>query len=61
MQEVKKFESKQKETFDVGDYREIVEDEFLNYVTKNVYSLVHFYHNDFERCKIIDKHLRLIA
>ncbi|EAR92016.1 phosducin (Phd)-like, thioredoxin (TRX) domain protein (macronuclear) [Tetrahymena thermophila SB210] len=44
-----------------GEYREIKEEEFLNSVTKNKFSVVHFYHNDFERCKIIDKHLRQIA
>jgi hypothetical protein len=44
-----------------GEYREIVEEEFLNAVTKNHFSVVHFYHNDFERCKIIDIHLRAIA
>lgn len=30
-------------------------------VTKSQYCVVHFYHNDFERCKIIDMHLRNIA
>ena len=50
-----------KENFWPGEYREIVEEEFLPYVTKNKYAVVHFFHNDFERCKIMDKHLRLIA
>jgi hypothetical protein len=27
--------------------------------TENV--VVHFYHRDFERCKIVDKHLALLA
>ena len=44
-----------------GEYREIAEDEFLDYVTKNTYAVCHFYHQDFERCKIIDSHLRTIA
>lgn len=44
-----------------GEYREIVEEEFLPSVTKNEYSVVHFYHRDFERCKIMDKHLLAIA
>eukprot|EP01016_Furgasonia_blochmanni_P057420 TRINITY_DN9973_c0_g2_i1.p2 TRINITY_DN9973_c0_g2~~TRINITY_DN9973_c0_g2_i1.p2 ORF type:complete len:269 (+),score=89.61 TRINITY_DN9973_c0_g2_i1:114-920(+) len=44
-----------------GEYREIVEEEFLPYVTKNEYTVCHFYHNDFERCRIFDKHLRDIA
>ena len=30
-------------------------------MTKNVYAIVHFFHGDFERCKIIDMHLRKIA
>ncbi|KRX05196.1 Thioredoxin-like fold [Pseudocohnilembus persalinus] len=61
LQKAKVFQDKQKETFDAGDYREISEDEFLNYVTKNVYAAVHFYHNDFQKCKIMDMHLRKIA
>lgn len=44
-----------------GEYTEILESEFLPYVTKAEYSAVHFFHKDFERCKIIDKHLQLIA
>lgn len=44
-----------------GEYTEIVEQEFLPYVTKADFSAVHFYHKDFERCKIIDKHLQIIS
>lgn len=44
-----------------GQYTEIKEDEFLPYVTGSKYVVVHFYHRDFERCKIIDMHLRNIA
>ncbi|CAI2379396.1 unnamed protein product [Moneuplotes crassus] len=44
-----------------GDYREITQDEFLPTVTKSKRSVVHFYHKDFERCKIVDMHLREIA
>ena len=44
-----------------GDYREITQDEFLPTVTKTKRVVCHFYHNDFERCKIIDSHLREIA
>lgn len=44
-----------------GQYIEITEEEFLPTVTKSKFSVVHFYHNDFERCKIVDKHLREIA
>lgn len=52
----------------IGEYREvpfpntqIVETEFLDYVTKNKLCVVHFYHKDFERCKIMDKHLKAIC
>eukprot|EP00307_Rebecca_sp_RCC1486_P002739 CAMPEP_0119407540 /NCGR_PEP_ID=MMETSP1335-20130426/1387_1 /TAXON_ID=259385 /ORGANISM="Chrysoculter rhomboideus, Strain RCC1486" /LENGTH=265 /DNA_ID=CAMNT_0007431661 /DNA_START=33 /DNA_END=830 /DNA_ORIENTATION=+ len=44
-----------------GDYREIVEEEFLKECTSSARVVVHFFHADFARCKIIDKHLRLIA
>ena len=41
-----------------GEYQEITEQEFLPNVTKSKYTVVHFYHKDFERCKIVDMHLR---
>ena len=44
-----------------GQYQEIVEDEFLPTVTKSPFTVVHWYHKDFERCKIIDHHLAQIA
>lgn len=44
-----------------GLYREIKEDEFLPSVTKSYNCVVHFYHNDFARCKVVDKHLSVIA
>ncbi len=44
-----------------GQYTEIVEEEFLKYVTASKFVVCHFYHKDFERCKIIDMHLRQIA
>lgn len=44
-----------------GQYTEIKEDEFLPAVTKSKFTLCHFYHKDFERCKIVDMHLRNIA
>lgn len=44
-----------------GQYQEIVESEFLPTVTKSKFSVVHFYHKDFERCKIVDMHLREIS
>lgn len=44
-----------------GQYREIVQDDFLKEVTGSDYALCHFYHNDFERCKVIDHHLQILA
>ena len=44
-----------------GVYTEIVESEFLDSVIKSPRAVVHFYHNDFERCKAVDKNLRQVA
>merc|ERR1712159_688621 len=44
-----------------GEYREIGEDEFLKEVCGSQWCVVHFYHPEFFRCKIVDKHLRIIA
>ena len=44
-----------------GNYTEIIETEFLDTMLKNDKVICHFYHKDFERCKIIDKHLDIIA
>jgi len=44
-----------------GEYREIAEDEFLKEVCGSQWCVVHFHHPEFFRCKIIDKHLRIIA
>jgi hypothetical protein len=44
-----------------GDLREITEDEFLKEVTSSPYVVVHFYHDEFMKCKVMDKHLRLLA
>ena len=44
-----------------GRYTEIIETEFLDTMLKNDKVVCHFYHKDFERCKIIDKHLKIIA
>lgn len=40
-----------------GTYDEITEEEFLKTVTSSNLSVVHFYHNMFEKCKIMDMHL----
>jgi len=44
-----------------GEYREIVEEDFLKEVCGSENVVVHFYHNEFLRCKIVDKHMRIIA
>ena len=44
-----------------GEYREIDETEFLPTVTKARNVVCHFYHRDFERCKIIDEHLKKLC
>jgi len=40
-----------------GNYDEIAEDEFLKTVTASERAVVHFYHKNFEKCKIMDMHL----
>eukprot|EP00916_Digyalum_oweni_P021275 GHVL01035364.1.p1 GENE.GHVL01035364.1~~GHVL01035364.1.p1 ORF type:complete len:205 (+),score=33.10 GHVL01035364.1:236-850(+) len=44
-----------------GEYQEVCQDEFLPAVTKSNLVVCHFYHKDFERCKLIDKHLYDLA
>eukprot|EP00913_Durusdinium_trenchii_P005430 g5062.t1 len=44
-----------------GSYDEIAEEEFLKVVTSSQLCVVHFYHRHFEKCKIMDMHLRLSA
>jgi len=41
-----------------GEYSEIEEEAFLTTVTASERCVVHFYHKDFENCKIMDMHLR---
>lgn len=33
----------------------------MNHVTQLKYTVVHFYHKEFERCKIMDKHLKILC
>uniref|UniRef100_A0A7S1M1S8 Thioredoxin domain-containing protein n=1 Tax=Neobodo designis TaxID=312471 RepID=A0A7S1M1S8_NEODS len=44
-----------------GSYREIAQDDFFATVVKekggSEHVVVHFYHDDFEKCKIMDRHL----
>ncbi|EOX90992.1 Phosducin-like protein 3 isoform 1 [Theobroma cacao] len=44
-----------------GEYREISEGDFLGEVTGTEKVICHFYHKEFYRCKIIDKHLKSLA
>ena len=44
-----------------GQYREIVQDEFLAEVTSSKITCCHFYHDEFPRCKIMDHHLQRLA
>jgi thiol-disulfide isomerase/thioredoxin len=44
-----------------GEYREIVEEEFLKEVCGSQWVVVHFYHPEFFRCKVVDKHMKIIA
>ena len=47
--------------YSYGDFKEIFEDEFLDTLLKNKKVVCHFYHDEFIKCKVMDKHLRDIA
>ncbi|KAI3450991.1 hypothetical protein Pfo_007656 [Paulownia fortunei] len=44
-----------------GECREITEADFLSEVTGSEKVICHFYHREFYRCKIMDKHLKSLA
>ena len=44
-----------------GQYRLIHQDEFLPECTGSEWVVVHFFHNEFQRCKIMDHHFHIIA
>ncbi|XP_024521058.1 thioredoxin domain-containing protein PLP3B isoform X1 [Selaginella moellendorffii] len=44
-----------------GEYREVAEEDFLGEVTGSDKVVCHFYHREFFRCKIINKHLKALA
>ncbi|KAL3527141.1 hypothetical protein ACH5RR_011797 [Cinchona calisaya] len=44
-----------------GEYREITEGDFLGEVTGGETVVCHFYHREFYRCKIMDKHLKSLT
>ncbi len=52
---------KEKSKVITGQVKDIVETEFLDTMLKNKKVVCHFYHKDFERCKIMEKHLQIIA
>ena len=51
----------QKELEKMRKTAESKREELAKKIKKNEKVVCHFYHKDFERCKIIDKHLRIIA
>ncbi|KAG5050896.1 hypothetical protein JHK85_003414 [Glycine max] len=44
-----------------GEFREVTEGDFLGEVTGSEKVICHFYHREFYRCKIMDKHLKSLA
>jgi len=59
-----KTQSKQREEFlskNHGSYREITEEDFLKEVLASKWVVVHFYHKEFSRCKIVDRHMPILA
>jgi thioredoxin-like negative regulator of GroEL len=44
-----------------GQYREIVQDEFLKEVTGSFRVVCQFYHREFPRCAIMDHHLKILS
>jgi len=44
-----------------GAYHEYTEKELIHKCAKENYCVVHFYHENFERCKVLDRHLKNIA
>eukprot|EP00899_Mesostigma_viride_P016762 jgi/Mesvir1/25087/Mv21553-RA.1 len=44
-----------------GEYRQITEPDFLEEVTGSELVVCHFFHKEFSRCKIIDKHLSTLC
>jgi len=62
-EQMKKAHEKKQKYIQLGHglYDEITEDEFLKTVTASERCIVHFYHRNFERCKIMDMHLSKCA
>ncbi|KAF0982348.1 hypothetical protein FDP41_011278 [Naegleria fowleri] len=64
LQQLKEANSKKMELVNTRQhtkYVEIAEGDFLDAVLKSKYCVCHFFHKDFERCKIVDKHLGILC
>jgi len=45
---------------DHGSYKNIIDEkEVMDITTKTKHCVVHFYHSDFRRCMIVDRHLEV--
>jgi hypothetical protein len=44
-----------------GQFRDIVQDEFIGQVTSSNVVICHFYHKDFQKCRVMDHHLAKLA
>ncbi|ORZ20955.1 thioredoxin-like protein [Lobosporangium transversale] len=48
--------------YDHGSYKDITDEkEVMDISTKTKHCVIHFYHSDFRRCMIVDKHLETLA
>ena len=45
---------------DNGSYKDVTDEkEVMDITTKTKHCVIHFYHSDFRRCMIVDKHLEV--
>jgi len=58
-QDAKRIQSNRQRGY--GTYHEYTEKELIHKCAKENYCVVHFYHESFERCKVLDRHLSEIA
>lgn len=63
IEEMKKLQAQRAENLAKGhgQVRTISQDEFLPECTSSDYVCVHFFHKEFQRCEIMDHHLKIIA
>lgn len=57
---MKNREYQMKQETSLNSYKDLTEDEFLKLTTKTKKCIIHFYHEDFTRCDIMHKHLKVI-